>query len=130
MSADLTVDSLCGAIRHFLREAAGDKPPPHSHRYALVLHGVPADDTMKAVMEVLGGTLRIEVRELPAELAPSGNSAGGEDQGAILWQPNKAAGDAPVESATIAEKGRLNGEHDNNRGNREDSAGASGGLRE
>lgn len=91
MAADLTVDSLCGALRHFLKEVADGTRPVHADT-ALVLHGVPGDETMKAVLEQLNGTLKITVHELPAVLNGDLGLAGRELAGtpaANVWRPSQ-----------------------------------------
>ena len=89
---DLTVDNLCLAIRHRLRQLAdGPGCLPAGKDSTLVLCGTPADDTMKTVMDLLGGTLRIRVSEVPTglkdELVPLSDVAGGIN----LWKPAMAA---------------------------------------
>ena len=86
MAAELTVDNLCVAIRHFLQRAA-EEGIESIGSSTLTLMGVPADDTMKAVMELVGGVLRIEVRELPAELSIQPLPANPE--AVNLWLPSK-----------------------------------------
>lgn len=88
MASDLTVDNLCEAIRFHLHNLATlpDEVATIGPGFDLKLHGVPADDTMKAVMERLGGMLRIEVRELPAELSTELLPA--NPDAVILWHPD------------------------------------------
>lgn len=61
----LTVDNLCGAIRHFLQEIVAHPEIPVDQVKGLELWGVPADETMHEIMELFGGTLKITVHSTP-----------------------------------------------------------------
>lgn len=88
MAADLTVDNLCGALRHFLKQIAERPDEPVDRDNGLILYGVPGDDVMRAVLDAFGGELKITVRELPAVFGPvfSEEPCG---QVAYLWEPSK-----------------------------------------
>lgn len=88
MAADLTVDNVCEAIRHFLRHIAAHPEEPVDQEKGLILFGTPGNDEMRGLMEAFGGTLRITVREAPAGIA---DDALADDllvkQGANVWRP-------------------------------------------
>lgn len=89
-ASDLTVDSLCEVIRFYIRNLAANVGPG----FELRIYGVPADDAMKTVMESLGGTLKIIVQELPAEMKSelipeSGREPCGTGGWVDLWRPSK-----------------------------------------
>ena len=92
MTTDLTVDTLCEALRYFLRDVV-DYPenPLPCEGHHLLLMGVPADDAMKAALEATGGELRITIRALPAELKQALTVPEVTGQQANLWQPSKEA---------------------------------------
>lgn len=85
MAADLTLDTLCDAVRHFLRHIAEHPEQPVDRERGLVLYGVPGDDEMVALMEAFGGEIRIVVREMPKEIRIVPIPA----ESVILWQPSK-----------------------------------------
>lgn len=97
MSADLTIDNLLAAIRHFLEVAATSSAPGCGVEddcglpsCELVLVGTPADDTMKRLMEMFDGEFRIVVRELPKEMDEIATLAAEiltEHGGACIWHP-------------------------------------------
>lgn len=100
MQADLTVDNLCKAVAHFLQGIAAQPDQPINRERGLVLWGEPADDTMKTLMEVFGGVIRITVREIPpgmteerSRMLQELSGAGGQTAAAPadLWHPEPVA---------------------------------------
>ena len=95
MAADLTLDTLCDAVRHFLRHIAEHPEQPVDRERGLVLYGVPGDDTMTALMEAFGGEIKIAVREMPKEMGQSAltnfHPLELREPGPELWQPSKEA---------------------------------------
>ena len=85
----MTVDSLCDAIRYFLRKIASDPMQPVDQVNGLILCGMPGDDEMRMLMELFGGTIKITVREQPSILQEPvyHNPVFGR----ITWEPNKEA---------------------------------------
>lgn len=87
MTADLTVDNLCEAIRHFLREIMKDPKQPVDRVKGLVLVGTPGDDEMRTLMELFGGMIKVTVQERPTALEePICHSP---VFGRVVWEPSK-----------------------------------------
>ena len=66
--SDLTIDSLCEAVRYFLRQIVEHQEQPVDQTKGLVLCGVPGDAEMRMLLELFGGEIKITVRELPEGL--------------------------------------------------------------
>lgn len=84
-SMNLTLESLCGAIKFFLKQIAEQPEKPVELPHELIIYGVPGDDVMKTLMELFQGTLKITVKELPAAMTPDFSS---EVEGLNLWKPD------------------------------------------
>ena len=92
MAADLTLDTLCDAVRHFLRHIAEHPEQPVDRERGLVLYGVPGDDTMTALMEAFGGEIKVVVREMPKEMKDNFAALGlAEEAGANVWSVEETA---------------------------------------
>ena len=91
MAADLTLDTLCDAVRHFLRHIAEHPEQSVDRERGLVLNGIPGDDEMVALMEAFGGEIKIAVREMPKELERIESVQVGFVESLNLWQPSKEA---------------------------------------
>ena len=87
MAADLTIGTLCDAVRHFLRQIVEHPEQPVDQGRGLVLLGIPGDDEMIALMEAFCGEIKITVREMPKEISIDPLPANPES--VILWQPSK-----------------------------------------
>lgn len=89
MADGLTVDSLCEAIRHFLKRIASEPEIPVDQVNGLVLCGVPSDDEMRTLMELFGGKLQITVNGSVGLQEPVSHSP---VFGRIRWESEDATG--------------------------------------
>ena len=91
MPEDLTVDNLCAALRSFFQQIVEHPEQPVDQERGVVLYGDPGDATMKALMEMFNGTVKITIREMPIAMERTFSHEIAQGPGAILWEPSKEA---------------------------------------